>query len=33
MAPLKDEGVEIPFRMDSGYLDEDILETIASQGG
>lgn len=33
MAHLKDEGVEITFRMDSGYFDEDILETIASLGG
>ena len=27
---LKDEGLEITFRMDSGYFDEDILETIES---
>ena len=30
---LKDEGLEITFRMDSGYFDEDILETIESLGG
>ena len=28
MAYLRDEGLEITFRMDSGYFDEDILETI-----
>ena len=28
MAYLKDEGLEITFRMDSGYFDEDILKTI-----
>jgi len=27
---LKDEGLEITFRMDSGYFDEDILKTIES---
>ena len=32
MAYLKDEGLEITFRMDSGYFDEDILETIESFG-
>jgi hypothetical protein len=30
---LKDEGVEITFRMDSGYFDDAILETIESLGG
>jgi hypothetical protein len=29
---LKDEGLEITFRMDSGYFDEDTLETIESFG-
>jgi hypothetical protein len=29
-AHLKDEGLEITFRMDSGYFDDDILETIES---
>ena len=29
---LKEEGLEITFRMDSGYFDEDILETIQSLG-
>ena len=33
MAHLKDEGVEITFRMDSGYFDDAILETIESLGG
>ena len=28
IAHLKDEGLEITFRMDSGYFDDDILETI-----
>jgi len=28
MAYLKDEGLEITFRMDSGYFDDDILKTI-----
>ena len=32
MAHLKDEGLEITFRMDSGYFDDDILETIKSLG-
>jgi hypothetical protein len=32
MANLKEEGLEITFRMDSGYFDEDILETIESRG-
>jgi hypothetical protein len=33
MAQLKDEGLEITFRMDSGNFDETILETIESLGG
>jgi hypothetical protein len=32
MAYLKDEGLEITFRMDSGYFDENILKTIESFG-
>ena len=32
MAYLKDEGLEITFRMDSGYFNEDILKTIESFG-
>ena len=32
MACLKDEDLEITFRMDSGYFDEDILKTIESFG-
>jgi hypothetical protein len=32
MAYLKEEGLEVTFRMDSGYFDEDILETIESLG-
>jgi len=32
MGYLIDEGLEITFRMDSGYFDEDILETIESFG-
>ena len=32
MAYLQDEGLEITFRMDSGYFDEDILKTIESFG-
>ncbi len=32
MSYLKDEGLEITFRMDSGYFDDDILETIESFG-
>ena len=31
-AELKDEGLEITFRMDSGYFDDKILETIESFG-
>ena len=27
---LKDEGLEITFRMDSGYFDDDIIATIES---
>ena len=30
MAYLKDEGLEITFRMDSEYFDDDILKTIES---
>jgi hypothetical protein len=30
---LKDEELEITFRMDSGYFDDEILETIESLGG
>jgi len=33
MAHLKDEGLEITFRMDRGYFDDAILETIESLGG
>ena len=33
MAHLKDEGLEITFRIDSGYFDDAILETIESLGG
>ena len=33
VAHLKDEGLEITFRMDSGYFDDAILETIESLGG
>jgi hypothetical protein len=29
---IKDEGVEITFRMDSGYFDDEIPETIESLG-
>ena len=32
MAYLRDEGLEITFRMDSGYFDDNILETIESLG-
>ena len=32
MAHLKEEGLEVTFRMDSGYFDEDILETIETLG-
>ena len=31
-AQLKDEDLDITFRMDSGYFDEDILETIEALG-
>jgi len=31
-AQLKEEELEIAFRMDSGYFDDDILETIESLG-
>jgi len=30
MAHIKEDGLEVTFRMDSGYFDEDILETIGS---
>lgn len=30
---LKDEGLEITYRMDSGYFDDAIQETIESLGG
>jgi hypothetical protein len=33
MAHLKDEGLEITFRMDSGYFDDAIQETIETLGG
>jgi hypothetical protein len=33
MAHFKDEGLEITFRMYSGYFDDAILETIESLGG
>jgi hypothetical protein len=32
MSYLKDEGLEITFRMDSGYFDDDIITTIESAG-
>lgn len=32
MSYLKDEGLEITFRMDSGYFDDKILDTIESFG-
>ena len=32
MSYLKDEGLEITFRMDSGYFDDDIIATIESFG-
>jgi hypothetical protein len=32
MAHLKEESLDVIFRMDSGYFDEDILETIKSLG-
>ena len=32
MSYLKDEGLEITFRMDSGYFDDDIMATIKSFG-
>lgn len=32
MAHLKEEDLEVTFRMDSGYFDEDILETIEALG-
>jgi hypothetical protein len=32
MAHLKEDDLEVTFRMDSGYFDEDILETIEALG-
>ena len=32
MAHIKEDGLEVTFRMDSGYFDDDILETIESLG-
>jgi hypothetical protein len=32
MSYLKDEGLEITFRMDSGYFDDNIIEAIESAG-
>jgi len=32
MAHLEEEGLDATFRMDSGYFDEDILETIEALG-
>ena len=32
MTYLQDEGLEITFRMDSGYFDDTILETIEAFG-
>ena len=32
IAHIKEDGLETTFRMDSGYFDEDILETIESLG-
>jgi hypothetical protein len=32
MAHLEEEGLEVTFRMDSGYFDEEILETIEALG-
>jgi uncharacterized protein YbdZ (MbtH family) len=32
MAHLEEEGLDVTFRMDSGYFDEDILETIEALG-
>ena len=32
MANLEEEGLDVTFRMDSGYFDEDILETIEALG-
>jgi len=33
VSQLKDEGLEITFRMDSGYYDDAILVTIESLDG
>jgi len=32
MAHLEEEGLDVTFRMDSGYFDENILETIEALG-
>ena len=32
MAHLEEEGLDVTFRMDGGYFDEDILETIETLG-
>lgn len=32
IAHLKEEDLEITFRMDSGYFDEELMETIESLG-
>lgn len=32
IAHLKEEDLEIIFRKDSGYFDDDILKTIESLG-
>jgi len=32
MAHLEEEGLDVTFRMDSGYFDEDILEMIEALG-
>ena len=32
MAHLEEEGLEVTFRMDSGYFDEEIPETIETLG-
>jgi len=32
MAHLKEEDLKVTFRMDSGYSDEEILETIETLG-
>jgi len=32
VANIKTDELEIPFRMDSSYFDEDIIETIELLG-